>query len=740
MNDYNLRILQFNEFECLTRDLLQLEFGVFIESFKDGRDSGIDLRFGTVKGDNTIVQVKRYKDWQELKNSLKKEVIKVHKLNPNRYILSTSVGLSPKNKEEIKAMFSPYILNTTDILGYDDINNLLGKYPKIENKYYKLWLGSTNVLQNIINKNVVNWSNFELDTIREQISSYVINDSFSEALDILKNNRYVIISGIPGIGKTTLARMLVYNILAKGYEEFVCITDNLDDGSKMFVKGKKQVFFFDDFLGANVFEPSENFDKKLVSFINAVKRENDKLFILTTREYILSDAKNRYEKFEINNLEIAKCTVDLSSYTKYIRANILYNHVANAELPEKYIDSLLYCRNYNKIIGHSNFNPRIIETYIDNKIWQTINVEDFIPKFIEFFDKPTKVWEYAFENLSKNIRYALFLLITMGEDVYLEAWFRAFQKFCSGTKSELNLFCDDKEWKQIVKILANCFIKTYKKDGKIIVSSFNPSVRSFIVTYLEKYEYTQNLILSNVCYVEQLYTIFRDSSYNYFVGFDKNYINVDKETYNLIIKQFFILVNGKKPSCKLSENYISIFLKFIDAFPIYLGQENGSLEEQFHLDELNNKHIPFFQRIEILSKLDFSFLDININDIFDNLDEEVCSIFSFKKLFELYIKIGLNERMEDTGIFRKFEEQCYYEIDTNDDDSFYLDELEEDISYIKNLLLDTPLCLDKTLIYLQDKKKQISESDYDEDFYSEASSFEENDNRIDEMMTSLRVR
>ncbi len=70
MLDYDFGILQYNEFECLTRDLLQAEFGIYIESFKDGRDNGIDLRYGTAKGTNAIVQVKRYKTWNELKSKL----------------------------------------------------------------------------------------------------------------------------------------------------------------------------------------------------------------------------------------------------------------------------------------------------------------------------------------------------------------------------------------------------------------------------------------------------------------------------------------------------------------------------------------------------------------------------------------------------------------------------------------------------------------------------------------------
>ena len=376
MVDYDFRILQYNEFENLTRDLLQAEFDIYIESFKDGKDSGIDFRFGTVKGGRAIVQVKRYKDWKELKPQLEKEVSKVTRLNPERYILSTSAGLSPDNKATIMHMFNPYIVDTSDIYGRDDLNNLLGKHKDIEKKYYKLWLASTSVLQEIVNKDVHNWSRFELDSIKEQISTYVTNESFQQAYKILKEHRYVIISGIPGIGKTTLARMLVYNILAIGYDEFVCIQDNLKDGAKLFQKGRKQVFFFDDFLGSNVFEPTEkDFDKKLISFIDAIKRENDKIFILTTREYILSEAKIRYEKFQTNNIEIAKCTVDLGVYTKYIRANILYNHLAQADLPNQYIEQILHDKRYKNLINHPHFNPRIIETYIDRKLWRNFPAE-----------------------------------------------------------------------------------------------------------------------------------------------------------------------------------------------------------------------------------------------------------------------------------------------------------------------------------------------------------------------------
>ena len=41
--------------------------------------------------------------------------------------------------------------------------------------------------------------------------------------------------------------MLVYTMLADGYEEFVYV-DDMDTVAKMYNKEKRQIFFFDDFL------------------------------------------------------------------------------------------------------------------------------------------------------------------------------------------------------------------------------------------------------------------------------------------------------------------------------------------------------------------------------------------------------------------------------------------------------------------------------------------------------------
>lgn len=72
MINYDLLILSPDEFENLSRDLLQREFSLFFESFTTGRDDGVDFRCAR-NNQNIVLQCKRYDSWDNLKSNLKKE-------------------------------------------------------------------------------------------------------------------------------------------------------------------------------------------------------------------------------------------------------------------------------------------------------------------------------------------------------------------------------------------------------------------------------------------------------------------------------------------------------------------------------------------------------------------------------------------------------------------------------------------------------------------------------------------
>jgi len=210
---YDFKQLSPADFEDLTRDLLQKLWAVRLEAFKSGRDQGIDLRYSKVHDGATIVQCKHFagSSVAKLVNELRtSELPKIDRLGPGRYVLVTSLPLNPKDKEKISAAVHPHIPMLEDILGAEDLNNLLGLHPEIEQQHFKLWMSSTAVLERVLHNAEKVQTDFDIERIRRMIPVYVQTSSYPRAMKILAEQRFVIISGVPGIGKTTLANMLLF--------------------------------------------------------------------------------------------------------------------------------------------------------------------------------------------------------------------------------------------------------------------------------------------------------------------------------------------------------------------------------------------------------------------------------------------------------------------------------------------------------------------------------------------------
>lgn len=512
MANYDFLNLSPPEFEELSRDLLQKHLGVFLESFTDGRDSGIDLQHSVDSGNNLVVQAKRYKNFNDLFSALEREVPKVRQLDPSRYILTTSTGLTPKNKKKILDLFAPYIRSSEDILGRNDLNNLLKLFPGVEQSTIKLWLSSEGILNRILHAGIHSRSYFEKEEIEETVARYVTNPSFDLALKIIKDRRYVIISGIPGIGKTTLARMLVYYYLRQGFEDFVFLSSSIDEGSDVFNENKRQIFLFDDFLGRSFNERrlKTNEEQNILKFIRKINRSENKILILTTREYILAQAKIIYEEFNDTSLELAKCVIDLDQYTRMIRAQILYNHLFFSEIPNEYLRAFLLTKGYMQVIDHGNYNPRIIETIVHRGIWKEIEPSDFTSKFLAFLENPESVWRHVYENqISDFSKFLLANLLTAGTPILFEDIHKMMSSFVRVYGTKYGLTFSELELNRSIRELENTFIRSVKdRNGKIAFDYQNPSIQDFLVYLFAGMPDLLEDLLSGAVFLNQLLGIF----------------------------------------------------------------------------------------------------------------------------------------------------------------------------------------------------------------------------------------
>jgi len=84
-------------------------------------------------------------------------------------------------------------------------------------------------------------------------------------------------------------------------------------------------------------------------------------FILTTRDYILAQARGMSSKLATGQVDARDYVLSVGAYTRGVKARILYNHLYFSGLSDAHLLDILKDDFFLKIIDHKNFNPRIIE-------------------------------------------------------------------------------------------------------------------------------------------------------------------------------------------------------------------------------------------------------------------------------------------------------------------------------------------------------------------------------------------
>lgn len=493
MNDYNFNVLNDKEFEKLAIELIGNQENVLVERFAPGRDQGIDGRFYSPSGGSVIIQAKHYAGTglggllRTLEND---ELPKIKKLNPSRYILVTSVGLTPQNKNTIKSLLHPYILSTNDIYGKEGVNDLLTQYPSVEKNFYKLWISSTNVLINILNNGIVQKSKFLIEEAHLESARYIQTKQFDEALDILKEKHALVITGSPGVGKTTLAKQLALFYSYKGYEIYH-IEDSISEAESCFCPEKMQFFYFDDFLGANYLDVIEgNFDSKIMNFIRRVTLDKNKRLVLTSRSNILNRAKSISDIFNFGNISNREYEISVTELTQIEKANILYNHIWHSSLPTEFSDVYFDNKNYWEIIKHKNFNPRLISIITDGERLSGLSNEEYWPYIKNALNNPEIIWDLYFKRQIPDEIYDLVNIVVLNGGNIEETKCKEILKRVFEKKHKNNYYVKvhkiDDLIKESLKSTLNRNIRLNQTSHIASITPFNPSISDYIINRIAK--------------------------------------------------------------------------------------------------------------------------------------------------------------------------------------------------------------------------------------------------------------
>ncbi|MCM3884791.1 restriction endonuclease [Frankia sp. R82] len=504
MDTFDLRRLTDFDFELICKDLFEEILSVQLEVFAPGADQGIDLRcLKDNPRSSTIIQCKHWTRsgrTKLLSYMRHTELPKVRRLAPSRYIVACSVELTSDAKRILIHDFDPFIRNSSDIYGINEIESELRSRPHIVQRHPRLWLNSTAVLQGLLAKEVLIRSSALIGEIDQSLKSYAPNASLHRAHEILESMHALIISGGPGIGKTTLAHALLADYISRGFS-VVEVSSDAEEVNRLWMSDEQQIFYYDDFLGQTtlVDKFQKNEESRLISVIRRVKSASNKRLILTTREYILAQARQRYEKFSETDLSPLKHVMGLADYTPEVRAQILYNHIYFSDLPDENMAAFSEPIKYRRIVYHDNFNPRIIQISV-GKHAAGDSPETTVQRLFDDLQNPRRIWEHIVEHqLDKFAVSLLEVVFSLGE-------FPA-----SGLRDAWVAYTapngDPRSFRHSIQLLEGTLVKLFPRGDEAWLDFHDPSARDYMIGYLSDRPETVIKLVERAIFFEQIWGV-----------------------------------------------------------------------------------------------------------------------------------------------------------------------------------------------------------------------------------------
>ena len=515
------------EFEYVCQDIMQAMLQIPLRRFAPGKDGGIDL-VDDLSNPGVIVQVKHYinSPYAALKQALKAELPKIRKQNPKQYFICCSQQLSPRQTKEIYQIFTEYMPSERNIVSLLEIDRFLcdPQNSGLLRKHFKLWLSATNILSELYNQDIFVDSQTLLYDVEKELPYYVQTDSYWKGKAVLESERLLMLVGNPGVGKTTVSKMLLLYFASIGYRVRYTTNGELADVKRSISADpeQKEIILLDDCLGQCYFRLRDTQENELSALIKYVRYHPNKCLLLNSRITIFNEAREHSPEFSqlFDRGVIPIRCIDAEEIPPQEKALILYALMRKFQVPDQYYQSIRKNKNYRTIVAHANYNPRIIE-YAAWRHQDAGQPDDFFAFVMDKIERPQNVWKDEFERRMDRVdRYFMYTLYSLsGPNPYVEVDVlqRAFQGILQAIGADISV----NQFENVLARLSRSLVRIVSRQHKILytrepyynllvptdssreITVLNPSVNDYLREVFRS-PVLREFFKQHACYVEQV--------------------------------------------------------------------------------------------------------------------------------------------------------------------------------------------------------------------------------------------
>ncbi len=417
MLEFDLHQLGWFSFEQLCRTICREIWDQPIEAYSRGPDGGRDgFLYGPWRDDSSesagILQCKHtavapsHLALSDMHPELEKVEQHVAAGRCDVYVVMTNARVTGTSAAAIDEAFRRVGVRKVIVLGYESLCELLTEQKQLRALVPRLYgLGD---LTEILDERHYAQAEAILAMMHDQLARLVPVEAHRAAHRALRTQRFALLVGRPGSGKSSIAASLAIGAMDLYNARPVKLSRIEELHDRWNPREPDQFFWLDDAFGSTQYEymTADAWNRATPS-IAAALRGGARL-VVTSRDYVYAAAREDLKISAFPLLDEAKVVIEVESFTREEREQILYNHLRLGSQPVDVLETMRP-EDLEAVAVDASFLPELARRLADPLFTRKLYTRSR-ESLLDFFRRPTLFLFEVLVNLDQSSRAALGLV------------------------------------------------------------------------------------------------------------------------------------------------------------------------------------------------------------------------------------------------------------------------------------------------------------------------------------------